>query len=73
MAELPRILFGNEQGHLRITKFALINLAEARPEKNVEHEKKISIQILRHSPGVCCQRRPLISEQFLYHRKFATK
>lgn len=77
MAELPRILFGHEGGNLRSTRLTLPHpchqMAEARPPGGRCSQKKISSQILRKSPGVCCYRTLLVSEQFLCHRKFVAK
>ena len=47
-------------------------MAEAQPAGG-KSEKKISSQKLSSNPGVCSQRRCLISEQMFCHRKFARK
>ena len=54
MAELPRILFGHEQGNLRSTRLALVKWRKRGRRKS---EKRISCQILRNSPGVSCYRK----------------
>ena len=52
MAELPRILFGREEGNLRSTRLALMKWrVSASAGKG---ERTISCQMLSSSPGVCC-------------------